>query len=147
MQDYPTVPSHNGAGLGTAIRELLRVRTLRWFYAGLTAFLAMVYSVLGWSPALMMRTFHIDEGLSGKLAALAGIWGLPGALVGGIIADRWQRQHPAGRLRFAAVAVMAATLGVLIAIPVALWWQTESSAPAWLGGTIFNLGSACARPR
>jgi MFS family permease len=140
MQDYPTVPSPKGAGLVTGIRELLQVRTLRWFYAGLTAFLAMTYSVLGWSPALMMRAFHIDEALSGKLTGLAGIWGLPGALVGGLIADRWQRRHPAGRMRFAAVATVAATLGVVIAIPVALWSSVESTGMKWLGGAIFNLG-------
>jgi MFS family permease len=140
MQDYPTVPSRNRAGLGTAIGELLRVRTLRWFYAGYTAFLAMTYSVLGWSPTLMMRAFHIDEALSGKLTGLAGIWGLPGALVGGLLADRWQRRHPAGRIRLAAVAVLAATLGLLIAIPVALWGEVGPSASAWIGGAIFNLG-------
>jgi MFS family permease len=135
------------------MRALLRVRTLRWFYAGQTAFVAFAFAVLAWAPTLLMRQFALDESAAGRLVATAGVLALPGALVGGVWSDRWQRKHPAGRLRFAAVASLTAALGMGTAIPLTFWLHTGAPrewSPWLVAGTagfaLFCAASAAVSP-
>jgi MFS family permease len=122
MQDYPASHSKGEASdLFGSMRALLRVRTLRWFYAGQTAFVALAFAILAWVPTLLMRHFAIDESAAGRLVATAGFLALPGAIAGGVWSDRWQQRHPAGRLRFAAASSLTSALSLGVAIPCIFW--------------------------
>jgi MFS family permease len=147
MQDYPANQSKGQASdLFGSMRALFRVRTLRWFYAGQTAYIAFVFAVLGWAPTLLMRQFAVDEAVAGRFVASAGVLALPGALVGGVWSDRWQRRHPAGRLRFAACAALTAALGLTTAIPLTFWLApgAPGSWSPWLVGGIAAFALFCA---
>ena len=93
-----------------------------------------------------MRQFAFDEATSGRLVAGAGVLALPGALLGGALSDRWQRRHPAGRLRFAACASLAATLGLGAAIPLTFWLHRGGTGgfSVWLVAGIAAFALFCA---
>ncbi len=117
MQDYRSVETtgqgNRGPGLVHNLRRLVGIPTLSWFYAGYTMFTAMGVAVLAWFPALAMRRFGVDESVAGLFMALIALFSLIGAISGGILADRWQKNHPAGRMRFAAFMAIVCTFSSL----------------------------------
>lgn len=96
------------------ISTLVKIPTIVWFYAGYTCFTAVGFSILAWIPALLMRRFEIDESIAGFIMAGASVFTVPGAILGGILADRWQARHPAGRMRFAAIMTLICSMGIIL---------------------------------
>ncbi len=76
----------------------------------------MVFAILNWTPTLIMRRFNTSEDVAGVVMGLTGVFTIPGVLLSGFIADRWQRKNPAGRMWFATVMVLFSTIGVVLSI-------------------------------
>jgi MFS family permease len=102
------------------LRELWRIRTLRWLYLGLGMYAVLQISVGTWFPSLLMRAYHVKEDLAGLVMGVVTIIGLAGPLLGGIIADRWQKRQPGGRMRLAATTIAIASVFLLLVLLAAL---------------------------
>jgi len=107
--------------------RLLRIRTLAWLYLGFGMHNLMAFSVLVWSAALIMRKFGVGEDVAGVTVAAAGAFAVPGVLLGGALADRYQARHPAGRMRFAALADIASGAGILLCLLTAFIIHPDGS--------------------
>ncbi|NNF99361.1 MAG: MFS transporter [Desulfobacteraceae bacterium] len=120
MQDYQTIEllddSNRSHGLFDNLKTLLKIPTLSWFYAGYTMFTAMGVAVLTWLPALVIRKFGVDEDIAGLFMACIAVFSLIGVVLSGILADRWQKKNPAGRMRFAAVMTLMSTIGIFLTL-------------------------------
>jgi MFS family permease len=120
MQDYKNTNLKNSAkakfNLIANIKTLLKIKTLAWFYAGYTMFTAAVFAVLTWVPALIIRRFNVGEDIAGLIMSISGAFMVPGVLLGGIWADKWQKKNPAGRMGFASIMVLVSTITILLSI-------------------------------
>lgn len=123
MQDYDATGenehSHNPNGVldfYQSAKTLLSVPSLVWFYAGYTLVIVATLAVITWVPALIMRKFDVVEDVAGLIMAGTGIFTLPGVLLGGVFADRWQQKDKAGRMRFAAIMSLLSGISIVPAI-------------------------------
>ena len=70
--------------------------------------------VRNWMPSVLADTFHLGQGRSGFSATLwVTMASMVGALAGGMLADRWMRSTPRGR-------IYASAAGVLMIVPAVL---------------------------
>jgi MFS family permease len=102
------------------LKQLWKIPTLRWLYVGLGMFAVMQISVLTWFPALLMRAYRIKEDKAGEIMGLVTIIALLGPIIGGILADKWQRKRPDGRVHLAAVSVAVTSVFLLLMLAGAL---------------------------
>ena len=88
------------------------------------SFLAFLgYGIGFWLPPFFVRCHHVDERQAGiLLGAIAAAGGWLGITLGGVLADRWRRESPRGRIY---VGMLAATLPV----PIALALLTTTNTP------------------
>ena len=124
MQDY-RLKSADGSdfvhdSLASSIKQLWKIHTLRGTYLGLGMYAVLQISVLTWFPALLMRAYGIREDLAGAVMGAVTVIGLAGPILGGLIADRWQKKNPNGRIRLAAVSISAAAAFQLMLLLAAL---------------------------
>lgn len=124
MQDY-RLSNADGtpfrhASLWSNLRELWAIPTLRWLYVGLGMYAVLQISVGTWFPALLMRAYDIREDKAGLVMGVVTIIGLAGPLLGGVIADRWHKRRPDGRMRLAAISIAIATVFMLLVLLAAL---------------------------
>jgi len=77
-------------GLRADVRTILAIPTMRYALVGVSVIGFVVTAVATWMPTFYERQFHLAQGTAnlafGALVVLAGI---PGTLIGGVIADRW----------------------------------------------------------
>jgi MFS family permease len=129
MQDYDNKPADDAAGpeFAASVAKLMRIRTLVWVYAGWGMHNLMSFSIMVWSAALIMRKFGVGEDTAGIVVAITGALAVPGVLLGGTLADRYQAAHPAGRMRFAALADIATGAGIVLCIVTAFLIHPDGS--------------------
>lgn len=124
MQDYSLKKSDGSAleraSLASNLKELWKIPTLRWMYVGLGMYAVLQVSVGTWFPALLMRTYDIREDKAGLVMGVVTIIGLAGPILGGILADRWQRKRSGGRMRLAALSIAVATVFLFLVLLAAL---------------------------
>jgi MFS family permease len=108
MKDYKTADDTGTPGgiknFFIALRNVLRLPTMRWYYLALGIAVFMTSSVLVWLPSLMMRMLNISEDKAGLLFGAIGLAAIIGAPLGGFLADFWQKKNPRGRMYIPAVA-------------------------------------------
>lgn len=143
LQDYPT-PKSDAAGPGFLdnFKELMKVRTLCWLYVGYGMNNLMSFSILVWAAALIMRKFNVGEDTAGLVMSSTGVLAVPGVLLGGVMADRWQARHHAGRMRFAALSALASAVGIIIALILAFLIHPDGSRQVSLCMVLGVLGYA-----
>jgi MFS family permease len=111
MKDYKTADDTGTKGgiknFFIALRNVLRLPTMRWYYLALGIAVFMTSSVLVWLPSLMMRMMNITEDKAGLLFGAIGLAAIIGAPLGGFLADFWQKKNPRGRMYIPAVAYIA----------------------------------------
>jgi predicted MFS family arabinose efflux permease len=108
------VPRENNATdvvASVPIRSVLRTMTSqasgRHLLLGATVFSIAGYSVIGWLPALLIRSGGLGPGAVGSILALVlGVVGSAGTLLGGALADRLGKASPAWRLKLVAVVLL-----------------------------------------
>ena len=124
MQDYRLQKEDGSAfvhdSLGRNLKTLVRIPTLRWLYVGLGMYAVLQISVGTWFPALLMRAYPIKEDVAGLVMGVVTIFGIAGPILGGVLADRWQRKRPAGRMRLAAVSIAVAAVFALLVLLAAV---------------------------
>jgi MFS family permease len=94
-----------------AVSELLHNRNfiLLVLYFTLPAIAGWV--IKDWMPVILKNQFHLSQGEAGKIAVLyVQIASIAGAVLGGILADRWMRRTPRGR-------IYASALGMILFLP------------------------------
>ncbi len=100
---------------------------LFWGTGGVVAWL-----VVGWLPTYFKEHFNLSQSVAGVYST--GYFhtaSLVGVIVGGLLADRWSRRHPKGR-------ILVSMLGLSIAAPaVFLASSTETLYPALAGFMVF----------
>lgn len=98
--------SDMGGGLRADIRTILAIPTMRYALVGVSSILFVVTAVSTWMPTLYERQFHLAQGPAnlafGALVVLAGI---PGTLVGGLMADRWVNRFIGARVVIPGVCI------------------------------------------
>ena len=128
--------------MSTGVFRILAAKPSFW----LLAFGAASSSMLGygmgfWLPSLMKRSFGMDLiGISHFYGALLLIGGVPGVLLGGVLADRAGRNGKAGYARVPGIAFLLAVplfaAGILShsgALAFALLLVPQGLAYMWLG--------------
>jgi MFS family permease len=121
-------------------RSLLQRPPLRWLYVGNAAFTAMSFSLLTWLPGLIARRYGLLEDAVGLAVGGASLFAIPGALCGGVFADRLHRRRRGGHLVLAAAAALFAALTAAFG----LWGSLQPSAAVALGCGLTALPLFCA---
>jgi MFS family permease len=124
MQDY-SLKKADGSAVAqesfiTNMKQLLAIPTLRWLYAGFAMYLFLQFSVATWFPALLMRAFEIKEDKAGLIMGGVTVIGILGPLLGGFLADKWQKKRGGGRMRLAAISVAIAVVFLVLVTLAAL---------------------------
>ena len=124
MRDYKTA---GGAGqvksnvnFGKSIVQLLRIRSLRWYYLGYGVLNFMAVGALVWMPALTMRLMGISEAQAGLIVGGWGLMAIIAAPLGGYLADLWQKKTGRGRLLLPATATVLAAILLIIIVLIKL---------------------------
>jgi MFS family permease len=89
---------------------------------------------LTWLPSLVGRGFNLGLTTSGLTSALWPLASVPGAAVGGWLADRWARRAGGGRIR-------SQSLGLFLAAPFVLVVGWSSSVNLFLLGLLGLMGA------
>ncbi len=121
LPDYATIRE---AGEGVFTRRfftevigLFKIRTYTFNVIAQSLYAFVTFTLLGWMPALLMRSYSIDAFQAGMIAGLTGLMVIIGAPLGGYLGDRWQSRKAGGRAYFLVVAMLlfsvTATLVVL----------------------------------
>ena len=109
LRDYKTIksPAQRGTSVKSVIAdtiELLRIPSLRWLFIGYGMHNIMSFSAMAWGPALLMRTLKLPESMVGVIIGAIGLFAIIGALLGGWLADAWQKRNNRGRMLLPALA-------------------------------------------
>jgi MFS family permease len=112
LRDPPRARA-SGSGLtpGAALRELLGNRDflLLVLYFTLPAIAGWV--IKDWMPVILKQQFGLSQGEAGTMAVLwVQVASIVGAVLGGIVADRWMRRTDRGR-------IYTSALGMLLFLP------------------------------
>lgn len=105
-------------------KVLFRSSALRYHYAGYALFGLASNQLSIWGPTFFNRVHGLPLTLIGNWAgALSILAGVPGTILGGVLADRLRRRARGGRMLFSAVAA-------LVSVP--LWLALLFSGNVWL---------------
>jgi MFS family permease len=120
MQDYSLKKADGSAyvheSLLTNLKQLLKIPTLRWLYAGFAMYVLVQYGVMTWFPALLMRAFEIKEDKAGLIMAAVTVIGILGPILGGILADKWGKKIGGGRMRMAGLSIAIAVVLLMLTL-------------------------------
>lgn len=123
LKDYKTVSDESASGTGRGLlhgaRELFRIPSLKWMLIGYGMHNIYSFAVLVWLPATLMRTFLITESKAGMIMGIVALCAIIGALLGGFLADSWQKKNDRGRLLLPVLAELIAAVS-LVAIMILL---------------------------
>ncbi len=98
-------------GVLTALAGLFSVGSFFLLLLHFTLPSLSAWMIRNWLPTYLAEIFHLKQGLAGFSATLwVMLASLPGALIGGALADRWMRSTSRGR-------IYASALGVALLIP------------------------------
>jgi hypothetical protein len=92
------------------------------------------YGVGYWTPPFFLRHHEVSLAQLGTvLGGLSALGGWMGVTGGGVLADRWRRHHPAGRIR-------VAQLCAVLPFPLGAWMLlTPSLTQAYIAAFLLNI--------
>jgi len=118
MQDYKITKNATAPASPSFlqnVKDLFANRSLRLIYLGYGFFAVVVFSYLTWLPSLLMRAYGINEAKAGLVAGALSILTLIGPILGGLFADKWQKVSSGGRMKLAAVGILASSVALWLA--------------------------------
>jgi MFS family permease len=130
LRDAPRTATASEAArvdIGTAARELFGMGAFVLLVLYFTLPAMSGWMVKNWMPAMLADKFQLGQGRAGISATLwVTLASLGGVLFGGVLADRWMRVTPRGRIQVSALGLVlcipalfgigfAPTLGVAVA--------------------------------
>ncbi len=114
LPDYVTAKQESSKSKSKQIKSdiagLLRTRSMVFAALGQSFITFLMFALSGWLPTLFIRVYHLDVGKAGLYTGLVYILSMVGAIVGGIVSDRWQQRNPRGQYMFVIVALSLATI-------------------------------------
>lgn len=122
-------------GIGAALAGLFGVGSFVLLLLHFTLPAMSGWMIRNWLPAYLKEIFDLKQGTAGFSATLwVTLASVPGALLGGHLADRWMRAGPRGRLHVSAI-------GVALFIPsLFLLGYAPSLAVATAALVVFGIG-------
>ncbi len=128
----PLAQAADGSGVFTG---LLTNRNFRLLVIYFTLPAIAGWVVRDWMPEILREKFSLGQGTAGVSAILfVQIASLIGALIGGVLADRWMRHTPRGR-------IFTSAIGMLLFLPALFSVGNAGTlAVAVTGLVIFGLG-------
>ena len=137
LRDYKTVSELDGEGKQkkflTSALGLFRIPTLKWLYIGYGMMQIMAFSFLVWGPTFIMRSHGVREDKAGLVIGLIGVMAIFGALLGGFLADWWQKKNPRGRMMLASITVSLASVSLVGA------YLLDLKGPGLVLGILFGM--------
>ena len=110
------MPARNSIGAKRAWAELVWEGSE---YPASLASAALLYSVITWAPAFLIRSHGMSTGEIGTwLALIFGVGGGIGTIAGGVLADRWAASDLRGRSYVPCLAMLALFNIVFLLIPI-----------------------------
>jgi MFS family permease len=112
LRDPPRARA-SGPGLtpGAALRELLGNRDFLLLVLSFTLPAIAGWVIKDWMPVILKQQFGLSQGEAGTMAVLwVQVASIVGAVLGGIVADRWMRRTDRGR-------IYTSALGMLLFLP------------------------------
>jgi len=120
LRDYSTVEhvdeQGNRSGLVSSVSRLLKIPTLNWLYVGWGLKSLMNYSLLNWLTTYLMRSQEVGEDQAGMAMALTVLGSTSGAVIGGVLADRWQKTNQRARMLLNALSDVLAAVCAIAAL-------------------------------
>jgi MFS family permease len=119
---------------------------MRYALVGVSSILFTVTAVASWMPTLYQRQFHLQQGqANAAFGALVIVAGIPGTILGGMMADRWLNRFLGARVVIPGLALLAGgSLWMVSFIPMPFaasysvqllaFLTTSSSVPALRAG-------------
>ena len=109
LRDPPTV-EESSTELHSSIRRSLSELLTNFSFILLVLYFTLPalagWVVRDWMPAILKQEFNLGQGIAGVAATLS--WqaaAIVGAIVGGLLADRWIRRNPRGRIYVSAIGM------------------------------------------
>jgi MFS family permease len=100
-QDAPAAVSPRGA-----VAELLSNRNFLLLVVYFTLPAIAGWVIKDWMPVILKNQFHLAQGQAGRIAVLyVQIASIAGAVLGGLLADRWMRRTARGRIYTSALGM------------------------------------------
>lgn len=120
LPDYATIRK-KGEGMVTRqffkeIFGLFKIKTYTFNVIAQSLYALVTFTLLGWMPSLLMRSYNIDSFQAGMLAGLTGLIVILGAPLGGYLGDRWQAKKTGGRAYFLVVAMLLYSISAALVI-------------------------------
>jgi MFS family permease len=121
MKDHSAVEckkdeSNQKISFFSTIATLFKIPTLRWIYMGYAMQNITLFSFLTWGPAFIMRTQKIDSTQAGLIVGLISIMAIFGAVIGGFLADFWQKRNERGRMLTSAFGLLFSSIVLIISM-------------------------------
>jgi MFS family permease len=126
-------------------KVLFKSRALRYHYAGYALFGLASNQLSIWGPVFFNRVHGLPLPLIGNWAGVLSVAaGVPGTIVGGVLADRLRRRGRGGRMKFsAACALLSVPLWLALLLSGNVWVLILSNF-VLLGVALMWLGPAAA---
>lgn len=118
LRDYKTVHDDTAGGLkgfGRSIAAIVKIPTMKWFFLGYGLFAVMTQALLAWLPSYLMRQMDWTAAQAGTTMGVVGLLAILGAIMGGILADYWNKRNSRGHLYLPALGCFIAALAMAAA--------------------------------
>jgi MFS family permease len=112
--DVPEKPK--GENVVSSAISLLKIPTLLRLYIGFAMMQVMLMSIITWMPTLIIRAQGVKADQAGMITGLTAVFGIFGAILGGVVADKWQKKNPRSRMLLPMIVMLIGTALAIVAI-------------------------------
>ncbi|MBN1532010.1 MAG: MFS transporter [Spirochaetes bacterium] len=137
IKDYKTAvevdESGNRKKFMKSALQLFRIPSLRWLYIGYGMMQVMVFSFLVWGPTFYMRAHNVREDRAGIIVGIIGLMAIVGAILGGVLADLWQKKNRRARMLLPAIVI------ALSAVFLAIAYLLEFRGIGYAAGILYGI--------